>query len=80
MNAAQRDQLLARLDERVLNIYHLTEKQERHLAELNESVKEHQKGIAVNKRSISLMWKLMSGGFILLCAAIPIILKLLNVY
>ena len=38
MKPAERDDLLIRLDERTCNIWVLTERQEKHLAELNNSV------------------------------------------
>ncbi len=38
MKPSERDELLIRLDERTANIYKLSEKQEKHLSELNEQV------------------------------------------
>ena len=38
MKPQERDELLGRLDERTKNIYNLTEKQEKHLSQLNEKV------------------------------------------
>ena len=38
LTLTEKDELLIRLDERTANIYHLTEKQEAHLMELNDRV------------------------------------------
>jgi len=48
MKPTERDSLLIRLDERSKNIYNLSEKQERHLAELNNKVAKNVADIAVN--------------------------------
>ena len=52
MNAQERDELLIRIDERTRNIYHLTEKQEHHLDELNASVSKNVARIASNYEAI----------------------------
>ena len=46
MKPKERDELLGRLDERTINIYQLTEKQERHLDKLNGHLDEHSKRLA----------------------------------
>ena len=46
MKANERDELLIRLDEKVNNIYSLTEKQEKHLRDLNSTVSKNATGIA----------------------------------
>uniref|UniRef100_A0A6M3IXP3 Uncharacterized protein n=1 Tax=viral metagenome TaxID=1070528 RepID=A0A6M3IXP3_9ZZZZ len=49
-------ELLARLEERTANIYHLTEKQEEHLRELNGAVSENtsfRKGISFTMKLVS---------------------------
>ena len=77
MNAAQRDELLIRLDERTCNIYTLTEKQERHLSLLNDSVAKNTKHTAVNKNSI--FWlRIISG--VLCSGLLALILKMLGAY
>ena len=53
MNKTQQDELLIRLDERTANIYTLTEKQERHLAKLNDSVAKNVKDMAENSTRIA---------------------------
>lgn len=50
------------------------DKIEAHLKGLNDAVAEHSIGIAVNKRTIGLFWKIGVGG------GIALVLKLLNVY
>ncbi len=48
---------LGGIEESTRNIYHLTEKQERHLAKLNDSVAGNSKAVAVNGTRIKmLMW------------------------
>ena len=41
MKASERDVLIGRIDERTRNTYTLVEKQEKHLSELNGSVRDH---------------------------------------
>ena len=58
MKADERDQLLIRIDERTNNIWTLTERQEKHLAELNSSVARNVNRISVletkvDERSVS---------------------------
>jgi len=77
MNATQRDELLIRLDERTCNIYTLTEKQEKHLSLLNDSVAKNTMHTAVNKNSI--FWlRIISG--IVVSGLMAISLKLMGVY
>jgi len=52
MKPKERDDLLIRLDERTRNIYRLTEKQENHLAKINDSMLKHAVQISSNKTSI----------------------------
>ena len=52
MNVAERDELLIRLDEKTANIYNLTEKQERHLSQLNDKVSKNVLNIALNEHKI----------------------------
>lgn len=52
MEPAARDELLIRLDERTANIFSLVEKQERHLAQLNEKVASNVLDIAANSSKI----------------------------
>ena len=49
-------EILGKLDERSRNIYHLLEKQERHLSRLNESVSGNTTGIAVNRVRFKYTW------------------------
>jgi len=49
MKAAERDDLLIRLDERTNNIYKLTEAQERHLKEINGYLLDHSKRITITE-------------------------------
>ena len=52
MKAAERDDLLIRLDERTRNIWALTEKQEEHLEKINDSLLKHAIQLSSNKTSI----------------------------
>jgi len=49
-----------RIDERTCNIYKLTEKQEKHLTDLNGSVVEQWKQISSNKTSIKWIIRVIS--------------------
>jgi len=55
MKPAERDDLLIRLDEKTNNIYKLTEKQEQHLATLNEKVTKNQLDISKNVSRIAML-------------------------
>ena len=77
MKANERDELLIRLDERTANIYHLTEKQEKHLSDLNDAVAKNTIGMAVAKSGIKrIYW--VAGGLALviigLWSSLPLIL------
>ena len=77
MNVAQRDELLIRLDERTSHIYTLTEKQERHLSLLNDSIAKNTKHTAVNTNSI--FWlRIISG--VVVSGLMAISLRLMGVY
>ena len=52
MKPTDRDDLLIRIDERTRNIYTLTEKQDAHLSNLNDSIREHAEQITNNTSSI----------------------------
>lgn len=52
MKPKERDELLIRLDERSRNIWTLTERQEEHLAKLNDSILKHATQITSNKTHI----------------------------
>tara|TARA_Y100000310_G_C20450012_1_gene700239 strand:+ start:112 stop:342 length:231 start_codon:yes stop_codon:yes gene_type:complete len=57
MREDERDALLVRLDEKVINIYTLCEKQDEHLEKLNGKVIEAHKGMAINRTRIKMiMW------------------------
>ncbi len=45
------NELLGRIDERTANIYKLVEKQERHLEQLNGTLKDHEKRISATERT-----------------------------
>jgi len=49
MKAAERDDLLIRLDERVNNIWKLTEAQEAHLSRINSHLEDHSRRIAITE-------------------------------
>jgi len=49
MKAAERDELLVRLDERTRNIYKLTEAQEAHLGKINSHLEDHSRRITVTE-------------------------------
>jgi len=53
---------VARIEERTLNIYHLTEKQEVHLSGLNNSILELWKQTASNKTAIFWIRLVLIGG------------------
>jgi len=66
MRPQERDDLLIRIDERTNNIWNVTEKQEKHLKNLNGKVAEaiikaaeNTKDIEGNRRSINLVWKVL---------------------
>ena len=59
MKPSERDDLLGRIDERTRNIYRLTEKQEEHLAELNNNMMKHAVQISSNKTSIRWIVRLL---------------------
>ena len=70
MKPTERDQLLGGLEERTKNIYVLVEKNEKHLSKINDKISEHEKQIAVNKKSVGLLWKIIIPLFILVSGAI----------
>lgn len=49
----------ARVDERTRNIWTLTEKQEGHLAKLNDSILKHAIQISSNRTSVGRLWWLI---------------------
>ena len=55
LKPSERDDLLIRLDERSRNTYHLMEKQERHLATLNEKVAHNQMNIDRNHNRVTVV-------------------------
>jgi len=61
---------LGRIDEKASNIYTLTEKQERHLSKLNDSVAKNTLEIAVMKEKLTL-----GGTFVALLKNLPNIIK-----
>ena len=65
MKQSERDELLVRLDERTINIYKLTEKQEAHLNKLNSHVSDNKAGIAKNKRILYCLIGFLSGSGVL---------------
>ena len=79
MKVEQRDQLLVRLDERVANIWRLTEKQEEHLTKINDALTKHAVQIERNRGNIRWIIKigsvLLGGG-----GSAAGILKLLGFY
>ena len=80
MKPTDRDNLLIRLDERSTNTWRLVEKIEVHLVELNESVSNNKTGVAVNKKSINLLWKIGGGCATIILTGTAVILKLFGVY
>jgi len=62
MKPLERDELLVRLDEKSNNIYHLVEKQERHLAELNNKVAKNVLNIDRNSNRIASLENLITSG------------------
>ena len=60
MKPIERDELLIRLDERTANIYHLTEKQEQHLSDLNDSIARHGKQIVSNSTNIKWITRILT--------------------
>lgn len=62
MKPLQRDELLGRLDERTNNIYKLVEKQERHLAKLNENVGKNTLNIDRNHNRLTDVESSLAGG------------------
>lgn len=65
MKPKERDDLLIRLDERTNNIWTLTEKQEEHLAKINDHLDDHSKRLVIaetqiKERTISPVVKKMS--------------------
>ena len=59
MKTSERDDLLSRIDERTRNIYRLTEKQEEHLAELNNNMMKHAVQLSSNRTSIRWIVRLL---------------------
>lgn len=70
MNAAERDALLARLDERSTNTWNSVEKIEKHLGRLNETVAENSTGVAVNKSGLKRVYWLMGGSGLIIVGGI----------
>ena len=67
MKPRERDDLLIRLDEKVNNIWTLTEKQEQHLAKINGHLEDHSKRLVtvetqVNERTQSKISKKAMAG------------------
>ncbi len=60
MNDDERDELLYRISERTQNIYHLTEKLERHNALQNDHIFSQGKQVESNRTSIGRLWWLIS--------------------
>lgn len=60
------DELLFRVDERTCNIYKLLEKQETHLAKLNNSVEENAIDCAKHRTGIRNIWTVI--GFVVIVA------------
>ena len=79
MKTPERDALLARLDERTSNIWKLTEKQEEHLAKINDALMNHAVKIATNRASIKWIIKI-GGGLLIGGGGASGILKLLGFY
>lgn len=65
MKPKERDDLLIRLDERSRNIWTLTERQEEHLAKLNDSMLKHAVQISSNKTSIKWLIRVLVAAGIL---------------
>ena len=61
MKPTERDDLLIRLDERTNNIWKLTEKQEEHLAKINDVNSKQGEQIASNKTSIKWIIRILIG-------------------
>jgi len=58
----ERDELLIRLDERTDNIYKLTEKQEKHLSELNDKVSKNTINVDRNDKRIVRLEECIANG------------------
>ena len=65
MKPAERDELFGRIDERTRNIWMLTEKQEKHLTELNGHILTLNKQVSSNKTSIKWIVRVISAAGIL---------------
>jgi len=65
MKPKERDELLIRLDERTRNIWTLTEKQEDHLAKINDSMMKHAVQISSNKTSVKWIVRILVAAGIL---------------
>ncbi len=61
MKPSERDQLLTRLDERSRNTWVTIEKMEQHFVKLNSNTDKNTTGVAVNRKSIGLLWKIVLG-------------------
>ncbi len=70
MKLQERDELWGRLDERTCNIWVLTEKMEKHLKELNDSVAKNTISCSENKTSNRNLWTVI--GFIIFAVATAI--------
>ena len=74
MKAEERDALLIRLEERTANIWRQVAENGEHLKQLNKQVSDNKSGVAVNKRSINILFSLLGGGSVLI-----LILKVVGV-
>ena len=54
MKPQERDNLLIRIDERTINIWNVVEKQEKHLAGLNDTASKH--AVKIESNSTSIKW------------------------
>jgi len=61
MKAAQRDELLIRIDERVKNINEKTEQQEQHLAKINDHLDSHEHRLTVVETKQKMSKKQIAG-------------------
>jgi len=86
MKPTERDDLLIRLDERTNNIWTLTERQEEHLAKINNHLGDHSKRITVVETRVDerttaklgkkTIWGISGGGVLLLATLIFTALQL----